>query len=86
MKGESGPCGGDTEIFYFRSNDEIPKHFDPKDDRWVEIWNNVFMEFYKDESGKITELKQKNVDTGMGLERVVAVLEGVEDNYASSPY
>ena len=84
IAGESGPCGGDTEIFYFRSNDEIPKHFDPKDDRWVEIWNNVFMEFYKDESGKITELKQKNVDTGMGLERVVAVLEGVEDNYASS--
>ena len=84
IAGESGPCGGDTEIFYFRSNDEIPKHFDPKDDRWVEIWNNVFMEFYKDESGKIMELKQKNVDTGMGLERVVAVLEGVEDNYASS--
>ena len=84
IAGESGPCGGDTEIFYFQSNDEIPKHFDPKDDRWVEIWNNVFMEFYKDESGKITELKQKNVDTGMGLERVVAVLEGVEDNYASS--
>ena len=84
IAGESGPCGGDTEIFYFRSNDEIPEYFDPKDDRWVEIWNNVFMEFYKDEQGKITELKQKNVDTGMGLERVVAVLEGVTDNYASS--
>ena len=84
IAGESGPCGGDTEIFYFRSDDEIPEHFDPKDDRWVEIWNNVFMEFYKDEQGKITELKQKNVDTGMGLERVVAVLEGVTDNYASS--
>lgn len=84
IAGESGPCGGDTEIFYFRSNDEVPEYFDPKDDRWVEIWNNVFMEFYKDEQGKITELKQKNVDTGMGLERVVAVLEGVTDNYASS--
>ena len=84
IAGESGPCGGDTEIFYFRSDDEIPEKFDPEDDRWVEIWNNVFMEFYKDEDGKISELKQKNVDTGMGLERIVAVLEGVDDNYKSS--
>ena len=84
IAGDSGPCGGDTEIFYFRSNDEIPKVFDPKDDRWVEIWNNVFMEFNKDADGKITELSQKNVDTGMGLERVVAVLEGVDDNYQTS--
>ena len=81
---ETDPCGGDTEIFYFRSEDEIPEEFDPDDDRWVEIWNNVFMEFYQDEDGNITELKQKNVDTGMGLERVVAVLEGVDDNYKSS--
>ena len=84
IAGESGPCGGDTEIFYFRSNEEIPKNFDPNDDRWVEIWNNVFMEFFKDEKGNITELSQKNVDSGMGLERVVALLEGVDDNYASS--
>lgn len=84
IAGESGPCGGDTEIFYFRSNEEISKNFDPNDDRWVEIWNNVFMEFFKDEKGNITELSQKNVDTGMGLERVVALLEGVDDNYASS--
>ena len=84
IAGEAGPCGGDTEIFYFRSNDKIPVKFDPKDDRWVEIWNNVFMEFHKDENGKITELSQKNVDTGMGLERVVAVLEGVDDNYKTS--
>ncbi len=84
IAGESGPCGSDTEIFYFRSDDEIPEKFDPDDDRWVEIWNNVFMEFYKDENGNISELKQKNVDTGMGLERIVAVLEGVDDNYMSS--
>ena len=84
IAGESGPCGCDTEIFYFRSDDEIPEKFDPEDDRWVEIWNNVFMEFYKDENGNISELKQKNVDTGMGLERIVAVLEGVDDNYKSS--
>ncbi len=84
IAGDSGPCGCDTEIFYFRSDDEIPAKFDPSDERWVEIWNNVFMEFYQDENGNISELKQKNVDTGMGLERIVAVLEGVDDNYKSS--
>lgn len=84
IAGTSGPCGPDTEIFYFRSNDEIPAVFDPEDDRWVEIWNNVFMEFYKDENGNVTELPKKNVDTGMGYERATAVLEGVLDNYTSS--
>ena len=84
IAGETGPCGGDTEIFYFRSDDEIPKKFDPNDDRWVEIWNNVFMEFYKDEKGNVSELPKKNVDTGMGVERTTAILEGVNDNYLSS--
>ena len=84
IAGESGPCGSDTEIFYFRSNDEIPEVFDPNDDRWVEIWNNVFMQYNKSSDGTITELPKKNVDTGMGLERVVAVLEGVDDNYKTS--
>lgn len=84
IAGTTGPCGPDTEIFYFRSNDEIPEVFDPEDDRWVEIWNNVFMEFYKDEKGNVTELPKKNVDTGMGYERATAVLEGVLDNYTSS--
>lgn len=84
IAGITGPCGPDTEIFYFRSNDEIPEVFDPEDDRWVEIWNNVFMEFYKDENGNVTELPKKNVDTGMGYERATAVLEGVLDNYTSS--
>lgn len=84
IAGDTGPCGGDTEIFYFRSNDEIPEKFDPSDDRWVEIWNNVFMEYRKNADGTIEELEQKNVDTGMGLERVVAVLEGVNDNYKTS--
>ena len=84
IAGESGPCGGDTEIFYFRSNDEIPKNFDPEDDRWVEIWNNVFMQYYKDSNGVVTELPKKNVDTGMGVERATAILEGVNDNYLSS--
>ncbi len=84
IPGESGPCGGDTEIFYWRDDSPVPEKFDPEDSRWVEIWNNVFMEFYQDEKGNVTELKQKNVDTGMGLERVVAVLEGKTDNYLTS--
>ena len=84
IAGESGPCGSDTEIFYFRSDDEVPSKFDPDDERWVEIWNNVFMQFYKDESGNVSELAKKNVDTGMGLERIVSVIEGVTDNYLSS--
>ena len=84
IAGASGPCGPDTEIFYFRSTDDIPEVFDPEDDRWVEIWNNVFMEFYKDQEGNITDLPKKNVDTGMGFERTTAVLEGVLDNYESS--
>jgi len=84
IAGETGPCGSDTEIFYFRSDDEIPEEFDPEDVRWVEIWNNVFMEYEKHSDGTITELPKKNVDTGMGYERVVSVLEGVNDNYLSS--
>ena len=84
IAGETGPCGPDTEMFYFRSNEETPEVFDPEDERWVEIWNDVFMQYYKDENGNITELPKKNVDTGMGLERIVSVLEGVTDNYKSS--
>lgn len=84
IAGESGPCGPDTEIFYFRSEDEIPESFDPEDSRWVEIWNNVFMQYHKDNNGVVTELPKKNVDTGMGVERTTAILEGVNDNYLSS--
>ena len=84
IAGETGPCGSDTEIFYFRSNDEVPEVFDPEDERWVEIWNNVFMEYEKHSDGTVTLLPKKNVDTGMGYERVVSVLEGVNDNYQSS--
>lgn len=84
IAGETGPCGPDTEIFYWRSEDEIPEHFDTEDNRWVEIWNNVFMQYYKDKDGNVTELPKKNVDTGMGVERTTAILEGVNDNYESS--
>ena len=84
IAGEVGPCGGDTEIFYWRSNDPVPEKFDPKDERWVEIWNNVFMQYNKNADGTYTELPKKNVDTGMGYERVVAVLENTDDNYKTS--
>ena len=84
IAGETGPCGSDTEMFYWRSNDPIPEKFDTEDERWVEIWNDVFMQFEKHEDGSITELPKKNVDTGMGVERTTAILEGVNDNYLSS--
>lgn len=84
IAGETGPCGSDTEMFYWRSNDPIPDNFDTEDNRWVEIWNDVFMEFYKHPDGSVTNLKNKNVDTGMGVERMTAILEGKNDNYASS--
>ena len=79
-----GPCGPDTEIFYWRSDEEAPKVFDPSDKRWVEIWNNVFMQYNHAEGDVFEPLKNKNVDTGMGVERVTATLENVDDNYLTS--
>lgn len=79
-----GPCGPDTEIFYWRSTEEVPVKFNPDDDNWVEIWNNVFMQYNHEENGTFTPLKNKNVDTGLGVERVTAILEGQTDNYKSS--
>ena len=84
IAGETGPCGPDTEMFYWRSDDPIPEKFDTEDERWVEIWNDVFMQFEKKADGTVVELPKKNVDTGMGVERTTAILEGVKDNYASS--
>ena len=84
IAGETGPCGSDSEMFYFRSDDKIPDKFDPEDNRWVEIWNDVFMQYEKHSDGSITLLPSKNVDTGMGVERTTAILEGKRDNYASS--
>lgn len=80
----TGPCGPDTEIFYWRSDEEVPSDFNPENDNWVEIWNNVFMQYNHKPDGTFEPLKNKNVDTGMGVERVVAVLEGQTDNYKSS--
>ena len=79
-----GLCGPDSEMFYWRSNDPIPDKFDPEDNRWVEIWNDVFMQYNHNEDGTVTELPKKNVDTGMGVERTTAILEGKIDNYESS--
>ncbi|MFH1662085.1 MAG: alanine--tRNA ligase [Candidatus Falkowbacteria bacterium] len=79
--GTTGPCGPDTEIFYWASAEQVPEEFDADDERWVEVWNNVFMEFYKKEDGKYEKLKQKNVDTGMGLERILAVMNSLDDDY-----
>ena len=79
-----GPCGPDTEIFYWRSEKPVPEKFDTEDETWVEIWNNVFMQYNHEQDGTFTPLKNKNVDTGLGVERVTAILEGLTDNYKSS--
>ncbi len=71
-----GPQGPDTEIFYWTGKESAPVAFDPQNNLWVEIWNNVFMEFNRTTDGAYQPLKQKNVDTGMGLERTAAVLQG----------
>ncbi len=78
--GERGPCGPDTEMFYYTGK-RVPKKFDASDSKWVEIWNDVFMEYDKTRNGKYEKLKQKNVDTGMGVERTLAILNGLNDNY-----
>ncbi|NCO11714.1 alanine--tRNA ligase [Candidatus Pacearchaeota archaeon CG_4_9_14_0_2_um_filter_39_13] len=84
--GKTGPCGPDTEIFYWTSKNPAPKVFNPKDKNWVEIWNDVFMQYNKTEDGKYIPLKQKNVDTGMGVERMLAALNGLEDNYQTNTW
>ena len=80
----TGPCGPDTEIFYWRSTEPVPSNFDTENDNWVEIWNNVFMQYNHEADGTFNPLKNKNVDTGLGVERVTAILEGYTDNYQSS--
>jgi len=79
--GTTGPCGPDTEMFYWTGELPAPKVFDPADKRWVEIWNDVFMQYNKTAEGTFVPLSQKNVDTGMGLERVTAVLQGKKSCY-----
>ncbi|KKT20447.1 MAG: Alanine-tRNA ligase [Parcubacteria group bacterium GW2011_GWB1_43_8] len=80
--GQTGPCGPDTEIFYWTGGaDKIPDSFNDDNDLWVEIWNDVFMQYNKGEDGKFYPLKQKNVDTGMGLERMAMVMQGKDNVY-----
>ena len=83
IAGETGPCGSDTEMFYDTGKEKCSPECNPDCDcgKYVEIWNNVFMEFFKHEDGSLTPLKQKNVDTGLGLERVNMLLQGKETPY-----
>ena len=74
--GDTGPCGPCTEIFY-----DFGAEFENEDDRWVEIWNDVFMQYDRDANGNLTPLPKQNVDTGAGLERWAALLQGKVDNY-----
>ena len=84
MMGDTGPCGPCTEIFYDHG-DHIaggpPGSPDEDGDRFIEIWNNVFMQFNRDEAGVMHPLPKPSVDTGMGLERIAAVLQHVHSNY-----
>jgi len=83
-----GPCGPDTEIFYWTGEGMPPagsnKGTDPK--RWMEIWNNVFMEFNRKDEHSLVRLPAQNVDTGMGLERTVAMLQGKKSVYETEAF
>ncbi len=82
--GDTGPCGPCTEFFYDHGEEiwgGIPGSAEEDGDRWIEIWNNVFMQFNRDEQGNMNPLPKPSVDTGMGLERMAAVLQHVHSNY-----
>jgi alanyl-tRNA synthetase len=81
--GETGPCGPCTELFYWKPNNiPAPEVFDPEDEEnWVEVWNDVLMEYNKDKDGNYPKASQQNIDNGRGLERMLAVIDGFEDNY-----
>jgi alanyl-tRNA synthetase len=85
--GATGPCGPDTEMFFFVGK-KLTKENNPKskEKEWCEIWNDVFMQYNKTAEGKFEILKQKNVDTGMGVERTLAVLTGVIDDYKTEMF
>lgn len=78
--GITGPCGPDTEMFYYIGK-KAPKKFDPSDKDWVEIGNDVLMQYVKDDKGKYNLAEQKNVDFGGGVERTLTILNGLDDNY-----
>ncbi len=82
IAGEEGPCGPDTEMFYDTGKEPCSENCNPSCScgKYVEIWNNVFMEYFKDKNG-YSKLKQKNVDTGLGLERMTMLLQGKKTPY-----
>jgi alanyl-tRNA synthetase len=84
--GTTGPCGPDTEMFYWTGEAPAPEVFDPSNKLWVEIWNDVFMQYNKNAEGKFEPLAQRNVDTGMGLERITAVLQGKPSCYETEVF
>jgi alanyl-tRNA synthetase len=84
--GETGPCGRCSEIYYFRGNhlpcpEPVCRGVECSCSRYIEIWNNVFMEFDRQADGSLKPLPAPSIDTGMGLERITAVLQGHESNY-----
>lgn len=79
--GQTGPCGPDTEMFIWTGSSNAPGKFDPEDKNWVEVWNDVFMQYNLTAHGSYEPLKQRNVDTGMGLERILAILNNESDIY-----
>jgi alanyl-tRNA synthetase len=87
-KGDIGPCGPDSEMFYWAGDQLPPENFQESVDNplWIEIWNDVFMEYHRDAKGVLHQLPQKNIDTGMGLERTVAVLNGVQSVYQTDAF
>ncbi len=83
--GVTGPCGPDSEMFYWVGDiNEVPKSFNDDNDNWVEIWNDVFMEYHKNEKGEYVKMESQNVDTGMGLIRVLSAINGLDDNYQTN--
>ncbi|MBQ4428756.1 MAG: alanine--tRNA ligase [Clostridia bacterium] len=88
IPGTSGPCGPDTEIFFDTGKPACSDHCDPSCScgKYLEIWNNVFMQYYKAPDGKMSQLSKKNVDTGMGLERTVATLQGAQSVYDTDAF
>lgn len=86
--GLTGPCGPDTEMFIDTGKEKCSKDCSPACScgKYVEIWNDVFMEYNKTADGKFEPLSQKNVDTGMGLDRTIAVLQGVDSVYDTDLY
>ncbi len=79
--GPTGPCGPDTEIFYWVGEGEPQGNKGTHSKQWMEIWNNVFMQFNKKADGTLENLPAQNVDTGMGLERTLAVINGKKTTY-----